>query len=306
MTMAKSGREFEEAVWAFVQTLDPSAEVLFNHSVPDRDTGTPRQCDVWINARFGGHFPISILVSCKDHKRKINVSDIGAFHDEVRSTGASTGVLYSTSPFTIPALKKAQVNGLACCRLYQNEPADVPAVLQVEAFASSPRIILELIFPETDPELKTWNDIFDIRFIDTNNLMLDKIVEIFHQHEHKSVEEAKGTGQFPNGWSLDVEFNNPSGDKLVLRLQCTWRKFKGKIEASLINGSYCFTNGSFRGIQTTPVIDTQSEHPGDQWVEITDKDTYPPENRLISILYHGDVSRALREKLGTKPLRLQI
>jgi hypothetical protein len=107
--MIKPGREFEEAVYTFAKALDPTAEILFDHSVLDRDTGKPRQCDVWINAKFGGHWPISILVSCKDHNRKLHVGDIGAFCDEVRSTGASTGVISSldvmnrTVRFVIPS-----------------------------------------------------------------------------------------------------------------------------------------------------------------------------------------------------------
>lgn len=40
------GRKFEEAVYTFARTLDASAEVFFDHKVPDRDTGELRQCDV--------------------------------------------------------------------------------------------------------------------------------------------------------------------------------------------------------------------------------------------------------------------
>jgi hypothetical protein len=42
----KPGRDFEQAVHCFVQALDPAAEVLFDHSVPDVHTNTPRQVDV--------------------------------------------------------------------------------------------------------------------------------------------------------------------------------------------------------------------------------------------------------------------
>ena len=63
MARKKPGRKYEEAVYAFAKTLDPSAEVLFDHKMPDRDTGELRQCDVWINAKFAGHWPLSILIS---------------------------------------------------------------------------------------------------------------------------------------------------------------------------------------------------------------------------------------------------
>jgi hypothetical protein len=300
--MSKSGREFEEAVWAFVQTLDPSAEVLFNHIVPDRDTGTPRQCDVWINARFGGHWPISILASCKDHKRKLDVGDIGTFCGEVRSTGASTGVMYSKSGFTKPALKKAKANGLSCCRLYQNEPADIPAAVWFESFACAPRIGLTLQTPTIDSELKNWNDIFNIGFVDSSRTVVDKIVEVFHKVENEAVEEAKGMGQFPKEWLVDIEFSSthPPEEKLGLHMHCIWKKYKGRVEASLINGSYCLSNGSFHGSQSMPWIDIRSEHPGDNWIEITDQEIELPTNWIITILYHGDLAQALREQLGPR------
>ncbi|HLO99813.1 MAG TPA: restriction endonuclease, partial [Fimbriimonas sp.] len=111
--MAKHGIEFEKAVYEFAKALDPKAEVLFDHKVSDRDTDTLRQCDVWINAKFGGHWPLSILISCKDHSTKLDINDIGTFLEEKRSTGASYGVIYSKSGFTKPAVEKAKVNGIA-------------------------------------------------------------------------------------------------------------------------------------------------------------------------------------------------
>lgn len=162
MTRKKPGRRFEEAVYAFAKTLDPAAEVLFDHRVKDRDTGEPRQCDVWINAKFAGHWPLSILVSCKDHKRRLNAGDIGAFCDEKRSTGASNGVIYSKSGFTKPAVTKAQINGISCCRLYDNEPSDPPASFWIEHFACKPVIQVSLFTNPTEFRLTTWNDLFNL------------------------------------------------------------------------------------------------------------------------------------------------
>jgi hypothetical protein len=66
--VTRPGKAFEKAVYAFARKLDPNADVIFDAKIPDRDTGKMRQCDVWINAKFGGHWPISILVSCKDKR----------------------------------------------------------------------------------------------------------------------------------------------------------------------------------------------------------------------------------------------
>lgn len=190
----KAWRDFEEAVFAFVKTLDPSAEVLFNHKVPDRDTGTLRQCDAWINAKFGGHLPISILVSCKDYNsKKLDIGDIGTFCNEVRSTGASTGVIYSHIGFTQPALDKAKANGLSCCRLYRNEPADIPQVISISQFVCTLNVEFKLVTDLRLSNFKTWNDLFDVyvKTPDGDKTILDIIIINIADMEDKACERVR-------------------------------------------------------------------------------------------------------------------
>lgn len=301
--MPRPGREFEKAVYAFARTLDPSAEVLFDHKVPDRDTGKPRQCDVWINARFGGHWPQSILVSCKDYRRKIHSGNIGTFCDEVRSTGASTGVIYNKSGFTKPALRKAKANGLACCRLYENEPPDIPATIWIEFFACAPKICLRLESGIGIPEIKTWNDLFDIRLKD-GITALEVVSAAFHNGEDQVVNEAKQTGMFPKGWVIDIAFEGIEGFEATVRMKIfgDWKLYRAKMEAILLDGSYCLSNDSFRGTLTGPWVDIRGEDPGEHWMEITEQDFTLPPNWAITILCRGDVEQALREKVGPYPL----
>ncbi len=157
-----TSREFELAVHNFASAINPSATVIFDHKVYDRDTGTPRQVDVWIETKIGGHWPISILASCKLQKRKVNISQVGTFCDEVRSTGAGYGVIYSSSGFTKSALAKAKANGLACCRLYRGEPADLPAALYFRSYLSKTMVQLSLPSAITIDGVRTWNDLFDL------------------------------------------------------------------------------------------------------------------------------------------------
>jgi predicted helicase len=138
-------REFERAVYDFVKALDPSATVLFDHKVPDRDTRTPRQVDVWVEAKLLGHFPVSVLVSCKAHKRKVDIAKMDAFVKEVQSAGASLGVIYSTSGFTPGALRKAKAHGLPCCRLYRDQPADIPQTLFLWNYCFQAAFIISLL-----------------------------------------------------------------------------------------------------------------------------------------------------------------
>jgi Restriction endonuclease len=308
--MAKPGREFEEAVYSFAKTLDPTAKILFDHRAIDRDTGKPRQCDVWINAKFGGHWPLSILVSCKDHHRKLHVGDIGAFYDEVRSTGASTGVIYSRAGFTKPALDKAKANGLACCRIYQNEPADIPQIIRFDQFTCKPAGQLELETNLMATKYKTWNDLFDIiiRCDKDDQTALDVIAAIFEQGEEWSLQQLRKSSTeeksfFPPNWSSNLEFEDiDSRKKIQIKVMGRWKRYKTQIEAILLNGSYCLTDGSFKGDIIGPSIDTQGEHPGGAWTEIIDTDYALPLNRVLIILSKGDIRSALREKLGPTPL----
>jgi hypothetical protein len=299
------GLEFEEAVYRFVNSLDSHAQVLFNHSVRDRDTCEPRQCDVWIEAKLWGHWPISILVSCKDHKRKLHSGDIGAFLDEIRSTGATTGVIYSRSGFTEPALLKAKVNGYSCCRLYQHEPADIPGSFYFEQFACSTQIHLDFKTENPDSALKTWGDIFAIKH--ETGTVLDWICQVIADAEVRSIEEIKTNTSFPSDWAMEMQFSyGKSNDLNAILVFGHWKKYKARLEATLLNGSYCLTNNSFQGTQYGPCIDTHSAHPGESWTEIKDENIILPINRMIAILYHRKVKDDLQMALGSVPLHKKL
>ena len=296
----KYGLAFENAVYAFVNTLDPNAEVLFDHKVPDRDTGTPRLCDVWINAKFGDHWPLSILVSCKDHKKKLNVNDIGTFRDEIRSTGASTGVIYSKSGFTKPAIEKARANGIACCRLYENEPSDMPNIFAFESYAFTPQVKITLVEEIYDPMIKTWGDLFKLT---ENGTPLVELIEVAYlDAEKKSVEESKQFGK-PYNWELTLRIVPDNWtDELELKVYGNWKKYRGKMEATLYNGSYSISNNSFKGTISGPWVDTKGATPGDAWIEIENEKFEMSQNRIIAILYSGHVKDALKISLENQPL----
>src|SRR6266478_6159315 len=118
-----TGRKFEEAVARFVQALDPNAEVTHNVFGKDKDTGERQQMDVLVKTRTLVHFPTTILISCKDYKRKLHVGDIRNFRQELTDSSANQGVIYSSNGFNENALKKAMATGIVCCRLYRDQPA---------------------------------------------------------------------------------------------------------------------------------------------------------------------------------------
>lgn len=306
--MPKLGYQFEKAVFNFIKTLDPSAEVRFDQSILDRDTGTPRQCDVWINAKFGGHWPLSILVSCKDRRksgRKLDISHIGTFCDEKRSTGADMGVIYCNTGFTQPAIKKAKNNNIACCRLYENEPSDIPEAIWLNHFACAATVQLGLNVYSTTTTFNTWNDIFNLQLVYENKheTVLDVIHEVFHLSEKQVASKRQPTDAFPSDWHTVITFKiEEIRAEFQVLLRGHWKRYRAKSEAILLDGSYCFSDQSFRGGSTGPLINIQATHPGKDWVEIDTEEMIPTRNIFTTILMDGDTAQALRDGYGTKSL----
>ena len=302
----RPGREFEEAVYAFVNTLDPSAEVIYDHRVLDRDSGQLRQCDVWINARFGGHWPLSILVSCKDRSRsgrKLGSGDIGAFCNEVHSTSANMGVIYCNTGFTAPAVRKAKANGIACCRLYENEPADIPEAIWLDHFLGRPVVGMGLNAQADGWEQWTWNEVFGIsvRLEDDTTTVLDLVANLYADAEAEAMQKVELQQPIPVDWrrSFVLEGTKTPGEIRVTVLG-GWKWYQARTDAILLDGSYCLSDGSFRGSLSGPVIATTGDHPGEAWVEIDVPDVMPTSNMCVAILHQPDVKAVLRERLGPR------
>ena len=280
--MTKPGRDFERAVYEFVQRFGEDAEVIFDHSVRDRDTGTWRQCDVWVNALVAKMFPVSILVSCKDYKRPLNIGYIETFASEIQSTGAHMGVIYSRTGFTIPAIEKAKAKNITCCRLYKDQPSDIPDVLLMNHFVciAKPRLILDL---KSDVDgIETWADLFSLQ-VEPEKTIGDIIAIAYHACIKQSLEYQEKNQRFYDCASeleiatLPVEASR----NIFLQVIVHWDRYKSPVEATLLNGAYSLTDKKFVGEQLGPVIDTQGEHPGPHWEKIADPHVYIPTNALI-------------------------
>lgn len=284
----KNGYGFEKAVYDFASRLDSDAEVLFDHKVLDRDTGTSRQCDVWINAKVMGHFPISILVSCKDHGRKLDVGEIGSFCNEVHSTGASTGVIYARAGFTKPALAKAKANGLSCCRLYLNEAGELPEAVAMTCFLSNPRIGIaakNLVgVPRTAIGI-SFNEIFDIPLDlpdGRQGVALDLVLDFFYGFSQKAVMEAKEADRLPREWTQQLRLYSPSTQLFcVFVINGSWKHYRGLAKATLLNGSYCLTDASYWGWVSSPNIHAHDANPGEEWEQIDEDTPFPPKALII-------------------------
>ena len=171
--------------------------MLFDHSVPDVISKRPRQCDVWIETVVGGHWPITIYISCKDYARKLDASHIDNFRAEIAARGAGSGVIYSRSGFTKGALEKAQ--GICCCRLFDNQAADIPDVIWWDCYACQVRMRLQY-FGTADSEL-TWGEVFD-RVVD-GKTFIEHIHETFRNAERQFIDEAAKTGGVPEDFCVE-------------------------------------------------------------------------------------------------------
>lgn len=302
MKSNQKGKGFELAVHTFAKSINPAAEVLFDHKVEDRDTKTLRQCDVWINTTIAGHWPLSVLVSCKDHMRKLHVGDIGAFVNEVNSTGASTGVIYSRYGFTKPAILKAKANGIACCRLFENKQADIPEAIIFHQYTCNPYFRL-LLNENPDPaRFRTWNDIFEAQVSVDGKLhqVIDILEKEYLDGQNNSIDEGSKRNTFPLDWKTDLSMTGDElGGRLRLSLIAGWHRYKARIEGHLLNGSYSVNNSSFMGSISGPVIDTQSTDPGGGWTRVEGSpETVLPSNRILLTL--GFQPKSLKDHIRTR------
>ncbi|MEH0021948.1 MAG: restriction endonuclease [Desulfobacter sp.] len=300
----KQGKAFELAVHDFVKRLAPNATVIFDHKVKDKDTGSYRQVDVWIETSVENHFPLSILVSCKDYKRKVDISHIGTFINEVRSTGANTGIIYSSSGFTKTAIKKARSNGLSCCRLYKNQPADFPEILFLTHYLVKPAIKIHFVEANgINKTINTWGDLLDLITVE-NKTVYQELVDDYTHFNKRFENDSPKTTQFglPKSQRLSLKFECLDGSNLILYLDIIYKYYKGKTEAQIINGSYCINNRSFSGRQSGPVIDMQGSNPGPDWEEVPEPSDL--NSSCIAILKGGLPDPKQIEKLKQKPISI--
>lgn len=261
-------REFEKAVARFLQALGPTAKVSHDVRLPDAHTGLPRQRDVWIEANLFGHFPVKVLVSCKRWKRVLHEGDIDHFKGEFDSADANLGVIYSKTGFNDAAVEKARKLNFSCCRLYENEPADLPQVVWFNIYCLTPRLDLGL-YARIDDEwgCTTWGDVFRLQADtpDRSTTLLDRLVETYNLCQYSVQETLVEEKRFPAQWASECRLDAEGREPLRVRVGGAWNIYAGKVEAHLLAGSYNVTSGEFAGEQAGPTVDTEGEHPGPGW-----------------------------------------
>lgn len=297
--------QFEKAVAAFVYALTPNAVVKHSPRLPDKHTGQPRQRDVWVEAVVG-MFPIKILISCKRLRRKINEQDMDAFVGELLSSGAHKGVVYAFSGFTDPAITKAKMLGISCCKLYQNSPAELPDSLHFVFYCCGQAWRLWWKSEAVDRWGKTsFDEVFAIEDQSDNpKTVLEMLLANFAEGEEKATRDAISTARFPENWTASLEIRPGSEEvsPLIISIDGIWKVYTAKIDAHLLNGSYSFTENLFAGSQTSPSIDMQGPDPGPGWELTTDRPTHLRPGVGMVILKGGNLREGIQEHFAGKKL----
>lgn len=288
--MDNDWKEFELAVSAFLKATDPNNNVKHNVYLPDKHTKKRRQRDVFLTTNLCGFLPLNILVSCKKYKRKLNQQDIDAFNGELISSGAHKGVIYSYSGFNENATEKCKVLGISCCKLYLNQPADLPEVLLYDYFCCIPKGMISLMGPiDKRWNLNIWEDLLFSKDSD-NDFVIDSIEHIYMHCEKNSLDHPQG--KFPISCYTISEIPHKYFGPLKIKTSCIWQYYRNRFEASLVSGSYSFSDKTFNGEQTGPVIDIKKP-PGDHWTLMEKIPENCGSSYMVMIMSGGSINEAL-------------
>jgi hypothetical protein len=293
-------RQFEVTVASFISALDPRAKVTHDAMIPDVDTGKLRQRDIWIETKVCDHFPLKILVSCKRYSCKINEQHMDAFIGELLSSGAQKGIIYSFSGFTVPAIKKAHAKGISCCRLYQNEPPNLPDSLLFDAYLLTPTFHFNpIVLEHSTGQPETVNELLDLSItgLKSEISVIDFIEQKYYEQRKRVRSKARKTGEVPSEWTDLIAITDPETERqvIIIKFGGSWDYYEARLEGYLLNGSYSFTEMEFKGKQSFPSIDKHGPDPGNCWKQIDRIPKHIERTALVGVLYGGKVS--LKESL---------
>ena len=291
-------RQFEAAVANFIAAIGQGAKVTHDAKIPDAHTGFPRQRDVWIEWSILGHFPAKALISCKYWSKSLDQKDIDHFNGEFISSGAQIDIVYSKSGFNDRALEKSRTLGFHCCKLYEDEPAEIPEGLLIgHVYNFRPGFRLRIRGDASAYGFKQWREVLDLPF--KKYTVFEAFVEAFNTHQNGQDEPKERWERSRLGSSFFANINPEGMPPLEIELNMIDRAYQARIEYTMLNGSYNMTAGAFLGSQATPLVDMESTHPGPGWVEVTDLPEIMP-NTLLAMYMQADPKEHLL-RFGKSP-----
>lgn len=248
--MSNNGRDFEEAVRAFLSTLDGECSLEFDCHRTSPATGIKRQVDGWITFKLLGHFPLQVLISCKDHSRPLDIGAIDQFASERNSVCADLGVIYSRSGFTKNAVKHAQSLKIQCCQLYRDGSWDVPNAAFVQAYFAVPNYWVSLFSePTHDGNRATWARYFRLARQRKHSMPLEELLSCqCTQLGLRLGPSFQGmNGALEDGLS---NFELPATERypgVYGEVVLNWSWFRGLRGTQIVNGSFNESTQEFAG-----------------------------------------------------------
>lgn len=124
----RSGKEFERLVEMIEGLRAGGARVVFDDSITDRQTGSPRQVDVSLYVD-SPHGELLVQIECRDTRRRTTVTEVEQLLMKRDAIGAARLVLVSRKGFSNAAVKKAEAGGATLLTLGPSGEARWPGWL---------------------------------------------------------------------------------------------------------------------------------------------------------------------------------
>ena len=162
----KDSIALEQLVARIQRQLAPNSKVKHNVKLPTLDGKRLRQVDVLVTDRIG-QYEFKIVIDCKDHAEKLDVREIGTFHDLVQDVGAHRGVLVCPKGFTSGALHRAEQLRIDLYSPVDTEPhkwrvsATAPCIVDYRSAAIAVQISVSSPHPWEIPYDMNDGELFD-------------------------------------------------------------------------------------------------------------------------------------------------
>jgi hypothetical protein len=104
----------------------------------------------------------------------------------------------------------------------------------------------------------------------------------------------KSTGlAFPNDFTCKIDLEDCPGRSTKITVECRWKRYQGRLCASLLNGSYCVNTGHFAGTESVALPVTYPP-PASDWEELS---VNPPKASNVKSLLFTKNSAGLMAEL---------
>lgn len=119
MAKKNTGKKFEKLAESIYKKLikNPVYEKV-EHNVSMQGIDGARQVDVLISSEIFGE-KMKIAIECKDHKDKISVGTLDAFHSKLMDLKINKGILISKKGFSSKSISKAKRLGITLCTAHE-------------------------------------------------------------------------------------------------------------------------------------------------------------------------------------------